>query len=207
MHARSATQRMARNVTIFDWDDTLFPTTWFLSQTAAREMKQQLLRDVDEAVAVILGIATDRGDVAIVTCASERWVRETAKYLPGASNFLFGTVQVISCKDRFFAGTTHALKTRAFLSVLEELRANNNDAALNICSVGDSGAEYFAAKASALEHDIVKRVRLWQSPSLSVLSKQLELLSGRFEEVLSHATPADIIFEMRPKADKTDAES
>jgi hypothetical protein len=64
--------RDLRSLIVFDWDDTLFPTTYFWR----RFPDQSEFQETAKAAAALLRAARQLGDVVIVTLATEDWVRQ-----------------------------------------------------------------------------------------------------------------------------------
>jgi hypothetical protein len=62
-----------RALVVIDWDDTLFPTTWYC-KTGGGEPSEY--REIAEAAAGLLRAARKAGDVVIVTLGTEAWVRQ-----------------------------------------------------------------------------------------------------------------------------------
>lgn len=102
---------------VFDWDDTLFPTTFSLRDPRLRplfhkkpgaagraerivEHKAQL-RALQAAAVNVLKVASQFGRVVIVTLAEEAWVRHaSAMLMPALSRLLLeNDVQVVSAQD------------------------------------------------------------------------------------------------------------
>lgn len=113
-----------QNVVIFDWDDTLFPTTALKLQQA----EMTALRSVDiakiEAEMALLQVSLSEllqealelapGTTYIVTNAGEGWVSEcTNRFLPDLKALLDGSVRVISARqyfcDHYSGGTQQTL--------------------------------------------------------------------------------------------------
>ena len=68
---------------IFDWDDTLFPTTWLRSLSGSMRWQDPLdeaspyfpvFRDVSQRVSKLLHAASDLASVSIVTLATPSWM-------------------------------------------------------------------------------------------------------------------------------------
>jgi predicted secreted acid phosphatase len=101
---------------VFDWDDTLFPTTFYQNYMNMHdygyntEIKEQMgkdLRKVDEAVHKLLTSALKSNKVYIISNASQDWLEETSKLYPKSrSLFNFkrekeGFVTVFSARGYF----------------------------------------------------------------------------------------------------------
>lgn len=107
-------QRPRTALFIFDWDDTLFPTTFALSETKLRlglavarrpenwppKEQREPLRALQKAVQHVLRVARELGTVAVVTLAEEGWVRHGIQCLmPGVGRTLQELgIQVVSAR-------------------------------------------------------------------------------------------------------------
>lgn len=107
----------SRMIIIFDWDDTLFPTTALNDQglnpgslegvrfapfnKAWDESVSRLQSGVARLLKTALDLAQDRGQVYIVTNSCEGWVEAcTERYFPEAFPFL-ARVRVVSARKHF----------------------------------------------------------------------------------------------------------
>merc|ERR1719506_168254 len=60
---------------VFDWDDTLFPTTWSINDSSASKEARGLLEDAY----IVLTDALKLGHVSIVTAAARSWLQQCAE--------------------------------------------------------------------------------------------------------------------------------
>jgi hypothetical protein len=188
------------NLIIFDWDDTLFPTTWLREQgllekdasiTPEQDEQLQALADL---VAVTLEAAKKRGGVAIVTNAEEGWVEMSCEaFMPSLQAHLEG-VRIVSARSRhekhgLFAPTTW--KCLAFEELVGEFYSafDQSDVTLrrNIASLGDSEHEMEALKWVATGTEChAKCLKFVQQPCLEQLLEQHELIAGFIDDVVDH---------------------
>lgn len=75
-----------QTILIFDWDDTLCPSTWlkenrliFSRPSPSQERYQKPLRELQEKVSVLLSAASKLGKVIIVTNAQSPWIEHSCK--------------------------------------------------------------------------------------------------------------------------------
>jgi hypothetical protein len=188
------------NLIVFDWDDTLFPTTWLrvrrlLDEDAVITPEQDArLQALADAVAATLEAAKRRGGVAIVTNAEQGWVETSCEaIMPSLQAHLEG-VRVVSARSRhekhgLFAPTTW--KCLAFEELVHEFYGafDEPDVALrrNIVSLGDSEHEMEALKWIAAGTEChAKCLKFVEQPCLERLLEQHELVAGIVDDVVDH---------------------
>ena len=92
----------------FDWDDTLYPSTYMLGRSILPYGGTRLPVDLvepfkvlTESIVSLLTLALNLGDVVIVTNADYGWVELCVKaFMPGLKETLF-KIQVISARARY----------------------------------------------------------------------------------------------------------
>jgi hypothetical protein len=176
-----------QQVTIFDWDDTLLPTSalqQFLAPSA------QDLAKVERCVVALVEKAMTYGRTFIITNALEGWVEQScALYYPRLAAEVLPHVQIISARtahEANFPGDVHAWKVQAFLQVR---RAMRQDIITNLLSIGDSPSEMYAVHAMAMDFPeaLVKTVKLCGQPTVSQLHRQVELVLDNFDTIAVNA--------------------
>jgi len=188
------------NLVIFDWDDTLFPTTWLKEQglleedcviTPEQDARLEALADL---VAVTLETAKRRGGVAIVTNGEQGWVEMSCEaIMPSLQPHLAG-VTIVSARSRhekpgLFEPTKW--KCLAFEEVVREFYGAFDQSGVflrrNIASIGDSEYEMQALKWIATRTECsAKCLKLVQQPCLEQLMEQHEQLAGMVDDVIDH---------------------
>mmetsp|Transcript_45768 Transcript_45768/g.121359 ORF Transcript_45768/g.121359 Transcript_45768/m.121359 type:complete len:285 (+) Transcript_45768:82-936(+) len=187
-----------KTVTIFDWDDTLLCSS-FLRAHVRDEDKglpksaRPHFRSIEATAVRLLGLAAQRGHCIIVTNAVEGWVEHSAaKYVPGLCEAL-GAVRIVSARSAHgeqMPGQERQWKAEAFRAVCRQFAGEGRR--LNLTVIGDSEMEMGAARAirQEFEHVLVKTVKLQELPSPEDLSKELAVVSQKFEEIL--ASPREL---------------
>jgi hypothetical protein len=182
-----------QTVLIFDWDDTLLCTS-FLQRSQGGNMSpavHRVLKRIEQVALQLLETAVSLGHTFIITNAMEGWVEESARRcLPNLVPLLGNQVRVISARstqEKHCYGDIGQWKVRAFLEVGRQL---NEEAITNLVSVGDSTYELQAAKAmgSQFEKSFTKTVKLQENPTPQELSRQLELLAPKMENIVQRAS-------------------
>jgi len=186
---------------VFDWDDTLLPTTW-LGEQGLLEEEAVISPEVDAQltalaarVAATLEAAKRRGPVAIVTNAQHGWVEESCRaYLPSLEAHLAG-VRVVSARgcheeSGLFAPTRW--KCLAFGELVGEFYSAPGGAGeplprRSIVSLGDSEHEMQALKwvATGVECH-AKCLKFLQRPCLEDLMDEHELVASLVDCVIDH---------------------
>ena len=176
---------------IFDWDDTLFPSTWIKNQgygydfIMTEEIKEKM-DDLAKVVIRVLTIAKTLGDVIIVTNAIDMWVEDSSsRYLNEASNII-SSIPIISARNKYqniFPTDYVTWKSLIFLDILDK-----NLHIEKLISIGDSNIEKDAAKKSVLLCDSkveCKTIKFIEQPTIILLKKQLIQLEGKLEEFIN----------------------
>jgi len=189
-----------RNLIIFDWDDTLFPTTWLYQQglleedAEVSEEQGVQLRALANLVATTLDVAKRRSGVSIVTNAEDGWVElSCSKFMPTLQAHL-QDVHIVSARTRhekhgLFAPTTW--KCLAFEEVVGDFFGVLDGAGValrrNITSIGDSEHEMEALKwvANGMEC-YAKSMKFVQKPCVEQLMEQHGLVAGSLDDVIDH---------------------
>jgi hypothetical protein len=190
------------NLIIFDWDDTLLPTTWLHGQGLLEDgavplsIEQGLqLQALAGLVAATLDAAKKRGAVCIVTNAEPGWVEESCRAFMPSLQLHLQDVRIVSArgdheKHGQFAPT--AWKCLAFEGVVRDFcHSARDDAHLaprrSIVSLGDSEYEmealWWVSSGTKCHAKTLKFVR---RPGLERLKEQHELVASIVDELIDH---------------------
>lgn len=185
------TQRPPRHQTllIFDWDDTLLPTTFLNSQGDQKlpAVVTQKLRKTASQVKELLTTASQLGQVFIITNAMSGWVEySAAKWMPELLPVL-QNMRIISARSKYepkYPGDVDQWKLNAFLDIQKQL---NLEVVTNLLSMGDSNFEMDAVHAmgTAFSRPLIKTIKLKQSPTPDELVKQLDLIVPKFQTIVN----------------------
>ena len=181
------------SIIIFDWDDTLLPTS-FLSPGGYFNYDIKLSKDdknklskIENEVLNLLNNAINKGDTYIITNAEKGWVELSAfKFYPKIKNIL-PKIKIISARDKYseiFPGDLKKWKIEAFLNLMKYI---NVKLVTNIISIGDSFFEIEAGKifASKFREAFIKTIKFKEIPKLDDLLKQLNVVNKRFDHIYS----------------------
>ena len=108
-------QKSHNSLIIFDWDDTLLPTSFLTKNGIYNEnlilsnSDQEKIKKLENTVFGILSKALDRGDVFIITNAGPGWVEYSAeKYYP----------KIVSINDRYNSARLISQKSKRLFQIL-----------------------------------------------------------------------------------------
>jgi len=192
---------------IFDWDDTLLPTT-FLTQDGAYNKnmvltnhEQKKIEKLEKSALNLLNSAISKGDVYIITNAGLGWVEfSSKKYYPKIYEIL-PKIKIISARNEWenvFPNDTKEWKIQTFLSLQKKL---DTKLVTNIICLGDSLYEMEAGRilANCFTEVFVKTVKFKEGPKLEELNKQLMLVNNQFASICSAVKSLTIRVEKRKK--------
>lgn len=188
---------------IFDWDDTLFPTSFLVNgkiyeQNLSEEL-EKLLSELEVLVINILNFSLSKGDVYIITNSSFTWFSYSSdKYFPNLNNIL-KKIKIISARDEYedlYPGKNQLWKEKAFLKLNNNL---NKNLVTNIICFGDSLIELEAGKklASEFSNSFCKTIKFKENPELEDLIKQLNLISAQLNYIYSNPKNLSITIEQK----------
>eukprot|EP00164_Ancoracysta_twista_P000026 GFYU01000034.1.p1 GENE.GFYU01000034.1~~GFYU01000034.1.p1 ORF type:complete len:227 (+),score=66.07 GFYU01000034.1:421-1101(+) len=193
----------SKTAVIFDWDDTLIPST-FLSISGIRldqplclspELTAQL-EELDDAVYNVLCQALSLGHVFIITNAEHGWVQLSAyQFLPKVSTII-NKCRVLSARsqyEEYFPDSPAEWKVRAFAESLEDTFSNLSE--LNLISFGDGEFERNAVIVVGrnLESARTKSIKFVDKPSLDQLQRQVELIQNHLPTIAEHDGDLDLM--------------
>ena len=193
------------NIIIFDWDDTLLPTS-FLSPGGVFSPNIRLTKDdtmklieLEKIVYKILTNAIQKGDVYIITNAGKGWVEFSAsRFYPNIADIL-PKINIISARaeyENIFPGESNKWKIQAFLDLQ---RIFNVKLVSNIICFGDSLLEMQAGKilGSKFSEAYVKTIKFKETPKMEELLKQLSVVCQRFNYIYSSVKNLTIKIERK----------
>lgn len=177
---------------IFDWDDTLLPTSYLQSLKLMNvdtlpDSEKEKLQNLENKVINILNLALSKGEVYIITNSCMGWVEHSAaKFYPNLGPII-EKVKIISARTRYedmYPGNGLEWKVQCFLNLKENI---NNKLVTNIICIGDSAFEMEAGKilASTFTEAFIKSIKFREGPRPSELCKQIKLVTDEFNYIYS----------------------
>ena len=194
---------------IFDWDDTILPTSWLnrkgyrLEGPSPTGEAREILDELSLIVNETLTLAAKRGHVMIVTNAEDRWIGLTAEKFMPLSAKCVAKFQHISARS-MFEPTGLALpiewKENAFRMVVEEyLRATSVVGSRQVISIGDSAHEREAVLkvCGEVKHHGVgcKSLKFMERPDVDNLKKEHILIQECFRDIIDHKGDLDLCIQ------------
>jgi hypothetical protein len=194
---------------IFDWDDTVHPTTWVQEQglrldedSSPSAEQQEKLQKMAERAAQTLSVAKRHGTVTLVTNAEHGWIELSCqKFMPSLYPALEG-VKILSARSTYeHQGVASPFEWK-YLAFEREIRgfceASGEDERCgrrkNIISFGDSSHEREALirVTEDLENCCTKSFKFVERPEVEELLKEHELISGCFRHIVNHDGNLDL---------------
>jgi hypothetical protein len=193
----------AETLIIFDWDDTIFPTTWLLneglldSDTTIDLVQSALLQTLEEHAARTLQTAMQYGKVVIITNAIQDWVEQSCgMFMPSLLPFIqhFEIVSARSTYESKDAPSPTSWKKLAFAREVEGFCGSASRGARTIISLGDSLCEQQAlvAAVGTYANCSAKSLKFMEQPHIQQLLDQHELVCGCFAGVYEHEGNLDL---------------
>ena len=189
---------------IFDWDDTLFPTSFLVKEGIIDEesLPEELNNNfniLEKIIINILNFSVNKGDVYIITNSSMSWFKYSFdNYFPNLKHLL-EKINIISARDEYeniYPGKNKLWKEKAFLNLRKYI---NTNLVTNIICLGDSVIELEAGKilGSKLNESFVKKIKFKENPEIEDLIKQLNLIADKIEYIYSKPKNLFITIEQK----------
>jgi len=200
--------QMEETFFVFDWDDTVLPSTWVNRQglrldtgSAPSCSQRALLAEVAATAGRLLRAARRHGTVVLVTNAERGWIELSCqKFLPTLAPML-ESVKMVSARTTY-EGTTGPSPLEWKLRAFEDEIASHfgsdvlmdQEKRKNIFSLGDSVHEREALlrATSPLCNCHSKSLKFVERPDISQICKQHELITDNFENIVHHNGNLDV---------------
>jgi len=191
-------------VLIFDWDDTVLPSTWVQSQglrlddgSQVTDWQREQLAEVAAAAAETLQIAKQLGSVVFVTNAEQGWIELSCKkFMPDLVQLL-GDIKVVSARTTYETARVNSpltWKLLAFEAEISQFYDADCDKRKNVLSLGDSINERKALlKATAhLPNCRSKSLKFVERPDIGQICRQHLLVRSCFDHIVHHDGNLDL---------------
>ena len=190
---------------ILDWDDTLFPTTWFHSNKnnlyngTNNNKTTKYFKQLDVELSGFIVSISKYGEVVIVTNAGPEWIQMSSIVLPLTCNLL-KNIKIYSARKMFqnkYPDDPMKWKELTFREVLSNKYENGEFA--NVISIGDADFEHNAlVKLMNYEKNIakiLKCIRFIKNPSNNILLEQINTLKSAFPIISQKPSHMDLSVE------------
>eukprot|EP00428_Durinskia_dybowskii_P015351 CAMPEP_0170212508 /NCGR_PEP_ID=MMETSP0116_2-20130129/5872_1 /TAXON_ID=400756 /ORGANISM="Durinskia baltica, Strain CSIRO CS-38" /LENGTH=406 /DNA_ID=CAMNT_0010463047 /DNA_START=38 /DNA_END=1256 /DNA_ORIENTATION=+ len=191
---------------IFDWDDTLFPTSWLAQRgllfaedlSSFTESQRNDMSKLADSVAATLTKAMMHGKVVIVTNAVAGWVQDSCLRLLPSLAAVVAEVEVFSARSAFEPTGLRSPTDWKICAFRAEVTAFcqglSADQHVNIISAGDSVHEHCALLQATSEREqcFAKSLKFAPKPNVQLLVEEHRLAAGSFEEIMTFDGDLDI---------------
>jgi len=192
-------------VMIFDWDDTVLPSSWVQEQglrldgeSKLTPSQQEELLDLARLATQTLNMAKTLGTVVLVTNAERGWIElSCAKFLPSLVPTLHN-VKVLSARteyERPDLSSPFEWKLKAFVAEISRLfNTDGINRRKNILSFGDSAHEREALihATANLPNCRTKSLKFVERPRIDQLRKQHALVGRCVKKIVHHDGNLDL---------------
>lgn len=189
--------KSSQNLVIFDWDDTLFPTTYLnpvddTQYEMLREKFATALEIIENEAIKLVQACLQNALVVVITNAKKGWVEFSSSFFMPKLHALMmkGYLRVLSARvdyEEMYPFDTYKWKEMAFQKLWREQNFLDRAAILNLIAIGDSDYEMEAAKLFASQSDrcLVKLVKMRENPTFEELHKELAIINDRYPYIFS----------------------
>jgi hypothetical protein len=199
---------------IFDWDDTLLPSSWLSVKGLRLDYPAQLPQDVldelethQESVCAVLIKAMQCGTVVIITNAETGWVELSAqRFMPRVAPLL-SQICVFSARSTYepmYPDNPLQWKVAAFKQLVGQTQPMNIvDTAENlmrsVISFGDSVHERDAVRkvTANLGSTFTKSVKFVERPNLEQLRREVDLVRNCLDYICGCRSDLDLMLTIQ----------
>jgi phosphoglycolate phosphatase-like HAD superfamily hydrolase len=188
---------VGHSLIIFDWDDTLLPTTWLLRKgllpgsvlsTGVMEMFEELSLQIIR----VIEYAQTFGRVVIITNSEKGWVPECAgAFMPKIVPTL-KKIDIYSARNEKLPA--EAWKKKAFKREMYKTYGRS-DLQRNVVSIGDSLHERLAVASVKGPTTYAKNILLLPTPEPHILIQELKSLIHFMTQVVLFRGDTDLVLE------------
>lgn len=129
---------MVKNNTLIylDWDDTLFPTTWYHHKNKNTDAELSLF---DNSAHDFILLLQGYGDIIIITNAAMSWISEAKNLLEKTCKIL-DKIEIISARDKYSKYSDNPADWKQ-LAFEHSVNSHNANSIFSVISIGDSDQE------------------------------------------------------------------
>lgn len=191
-----------KTLIIFDWDDTLYPTSWItkngidLTDPKSRYKHMGYFDKLDKYLSHLIKNANKLGQTIIITNAMPEWIELSLTVLPRLAKLIID-IKIISARKNYQHMSDMAnWKVLAFRDYITK----SNTKYANIISLGDAEYEHNALinlyKWDKLPHKYLKSIKFMRSIDYDVVMKQLDIMSKYMSSIVSAKRHLDLTFDL-----------
>ena len=195
------------NIFIFDWDDTLFCTTFFSPSGYLDDDEiilvsyMEKIQKLEALVKKLLTLTVEKGDTYIITNSEPGWVEYSCKrFFPNVSTLL-NKIKIISARGLYeneYPNDFRTWKNKAFNDIIQNYEKN---LPTNIMCLGDSTYEIKAARhlSANFPNGYLKTIKFKENPKIDQLINQLILVLDKFDYIYSACKNWTITIDKKKK--------
>lgn len=198
---------MKKTLILLDWDDTLFPTSWVVSNkinfmnSSDKTKYSHMFTKLDSVVSTLLTKLKKCGIVMVVTNAMGIWITQSLQVMPRTAKVM-KKINIISARELYNEQSGDKWKTFTFIDIFNKLTETRN--ITNIISIGDAEYEYKALVNLYIESGsqpiLFKTIKLADNPTYNILLEELNILTNIGTKICSHNSHIDwVIQPTKPK--------
>jgi hypothetical protein len=199
--------KIFNSLIIFDWDDTLIPTSFltpdgvFPDKILLSQTEFDKIKEIEKNVNIILKQSIEKGKAYIITNACANWVQFSASIFYPSISDLLKKIKIISARGEYekaFPDNLRQWKIQAFSDLIKDF---DEKLVTNIICIGDSLFEIEAGRilASKFKEAFIKTIKFREAPKLDELLKQLKLVAKQFGSIYSSIKNMTIRIEKKKK--------
>jgi len=196
---------------IFDWDDTLLPSSWLSVKGLRLDTPAVLPQDViDElethqaSVCAVLSKAAQCGTVIIITNAETGWVELSAQRFMPMVVPLLENIRVFSARSTYepmYPDSPLDWKIAAFKTMVGQHRpiSVDPDVLCSVISFGDSVHERDAVRkvTSDMTDTYTKSVKFVERPNIEQLRREVDLVRNCLDYICSCNSDLDLMLTIQ----------
>jgi len=192
---------------LIDWDDTLFPTSWFKKNNISLYNKSSVdnyklyFMELDNTIEKILYKLNKNGKIYIVTNANLKWINDCLNELPFTKDIIDANqIKILSARDLYSKKYLNIMewKKNTFKNIVNSII--NYDKCTNIISIGDAEYEYYGLleldnHIKTLNNNhcyLLKNIKFIESPNFEQIIDQNELLHKSIDNITNNLRYIDI---------------
>jgi|APSaa5957512622_1039677.scaffolds.fasta_scaffold36203_2 hypothetical protein len=200
MEIRNTMSDIKTSIIIYDWDDTIIPTTYIRTYKKLSKQYKDSLKYIQRDVFNIVNQCMLLHRIQyIVTNSQGKWVAECLRrFFPKCSRFIMKYVKIISASDNYYykyPDNPYEWKRRAIKHIINKTR-KQTDNNIDIISLGDAKNDrnIIIKFGEEIPNIHVKHVKFMESPSPAMLSKELELFLSNL--IFLHNLKTNVDFKL-----------
>ena len=180
---------------ILDWDNTLFPTSWFMQNNISKQINNNIdyFIKLDNVLYNFFKKIRHCGKVIVITNALIEWINSSSNVLPKTKDML-QKIKVISARGSYQDQYPNVMEWKK-MAFKAEVTHNN----INIISVGDAYYEYNALVGlyDTQNNVLLKSIKFVDDPDNDTLVDQIEVLQKVIPSICNLTKHLDLQFKLK----------